>query len=528
MSILVAAVISMMHYEGDVPDDGNDYQEVEITVPAGTQEIEVAHTDGSDYTILDWGVWQEDGSFRGWGGGLTADATIGVTDSSRCYLPGPIVPGTWKVVIGKAQLDASGNHYAIDVTYRDSPTLASELRADYVPVTLSTERRWYKGDFHVHSIQSGDASATFEQIISLARSRGLDFVNFSDHNTVSQHALLAAIQPMYADFLFLRGAEITTYGGHGNAVGIHDYVDHRIGLNGRTIANVIDDVRAQGGVFIVNHPVLDLGTVCIGCNWQHVDDTPWDEVTGMEVLTGNFDLGVSLFYNRAVALWDKELDAGHRIAAIGGSDDHTAGMNEGGTGSPIGSPTTLVLADNLSEAAIIDALEHGRTMVDLAGPDAPVLDFKLGDHEIGDEVTGAGHLAFTVHITGGNGTFLHFFHDGVEDGDQITVDSDDFTTTIDRDPTKDPSRYRVQLDDQFGHPIVVTSHIYASGTPDGGGCCSTSRPGATPLLALLVYLKLAESIPWRWRRRRKLVRSNPASRAASDTEPFDRSITRIR
>ncbi|HET9990661.1 MAG TPA: CehA/McbA family metallohydrolase, partial [Kofleriaceae bacterium] len=274
--ILVAAVLSVMHYEGDVPAAGGDYQDVAIDVPAGTVEIAIAHTDGSDYTILDWGVWGPDG-YRGWGGGLTDDAIIGVEQSSRGYLPGAITPGTWTVVVGKAKLDTGGGHYSIDVTCSDTATLPVLPKAPYAAPMLSTERRWYRGDFHVHSIQSGDAGATFDEIVALAKTQGLDFANISDHNTVAQHALLSAIQPDHPDLLFLRGAEITTYGGHGNAVGISSYVDHRIGYNGRTIANMIGDVVAQGGIFIVNHPVLDLGTACIGCFWNHVDDTPWDQ-----------------------------------------------------------------------------------------------------------------------------------------------------------------------------------------------------------------------------------------------------------
>ena len=299
-----------MHYEGDVPAAGGDYQDVAFTVPAGTVEIEIAHTDGSDYTILDWGVWGPDG-FRGWGGGLTDDAIIGVDQSSRGYLPGAITPGTWTVVIGKAKLDVGGGHYSIDVTCRDAATLPvaaegrvrpgravarSPLVQGRLPRPLDAERRRRAR----RSIRSS----------TLATSRGLDFANISDHNTVAQHALLAAIQPDHPDLLFLRGAEITTYSGHGNAVGISSYVDHRIGYNGRTIADIIDDVNAQGGIFIVNHPVLDLGTACIGCEWKHVDDTPWDEVTGLEVMTGNFDIGINAFYPRAIALWDMELDAG--------------------------------------------------------------------------------------------------------------------------------------------------------------------------------------------------------------------------
>jgi len=481
-AIFVAAVLSTMHYEGDVPAAGGDYQDVAIAVPAGTAEITIAHTDGSDYTILDWGVWGPDG-YRGWGGGLTDDAVIGVEQSSRGYLPGAITPGTWTVVIGKAKLDTGGGHYSIDVTCTDTPTLAVLPKAAYAAPMLATERKWYRGDFHVHSTQSGDAGATFDEIIALAKSQGLDFANISDHNTVAQHALLSAIQPAHPDLLFLRGAEITTYGGHGNAVGISSYVDHRIGYNGRTIANVISDVNAQGGIFIVNHPVLDLGTACIGCQWAHVDDTPWDQVTGLEVLTGNFDIGINAFYPRAIALWDKELDAGNKIAAIGGSDDHTAGMNESSTGSPIGEPTTLVLADNLSEAAIIDALKHGRTQVDLQGPGAPTVDFHFTQDdgtaaEIGDDVmTTKSSLAFPVHITSGNGTFLQLWIDGAKAGDQVPVTSDDFTTTFRADGTGQPHRYRIQLINDINQPIVVTSHIYVTGVLPEDCACRTTSPG---------------------------------------------------
>src|SRR5262245_20794381 len=96
--------VATTHVEADVPAAGGDYVDVAFDVPTGTQEIRIAHSDGSDTDILDWGVWSPDG-FRGWGGGLTDDAVIGVDQSSRGYLPGPITPGTWTLVVGKAQLD---------------------------------------------------------------------------------------------------------------------------------------------------------------------------------------------------------------------------------------------------------------------------------------------------------------------------------------------------------------------------------------------------------------------------------------
>ncbi len=482
--LALLAVLSTMHYEADVAPTGGDYVDVPFVVPVGTVEIQISHTDGSDFVILDWGVWSPEG-FRGWGGGLEDDAIIGVAQSSRSYLAGPITAGTWTVSIGKAKVDpVTGGHYSIDVICRDNATLPVLPKAPFAPVVLSTERRWYRGDFHVHSEQSGDATATFAQIAALAQSRGLDFVNLSDHNTSSQLPLIAALQPSFPSFLFLRGAEITTYQGHGNSVGTTGYVDHRIGFSGRTIGAVLDEVAAQNAVFIVNHPALELGGACIGCSWKH--DIDWAKVAGIEVLTGKWDLTERLFTPGALAMWDAALDGGARIAAIGGSDDHRAGTGTGTTDTPLGSPTTLVLADNLSEAAILDGIRAGRTIVQLRGPDDPLVEFTLGDAQIGDTVAGAIEAAqLRVHITGGAGNFAQLWRDGIK-ATQVEITSEDFTHTF-ADETEGSHRYRIELINDSNNRIVITSHIYATVVPGGCGCAA-SGPVGSGLLALLVAL----------------------------------------
>jgi hypothetical protein len=517
MLLALATVLSTTLYEGDVPAAGGDYADVAFVVPAGTQEIRIAHSDGSATDILDWGVWSPDG-FRGWGGGLTDDAVIAIDQSSRGYLPGPITPGTWTLVIGKALLSAAGGHYTVTVTCADAESLPVLPTAPFSAVVVHPERRWYKGDFHVHSSQSGDASASFDEIALLAKQRGLDFVNLSDHNTSSQHALQAAYLASHPDLLLLRGAEITTYEGHGNAVGLTGYVDHRIGYAGRTITGVLDDVAAQGAIFIVNHPKLDLGNACIGCAWHHAD-TDWTKVTGLELITGNWEIGVNAFVPQVLAMWDGLLDQGFRIAAIGGSDDHTAGRNEGSTGSPVGSPTTLVLADNLSEAAIVDAVRHGRTIVQLRGPDDPRLDVTLATRagaaaEIGDDVDGIAHVALAVHVQGGDGTFAQVWRDGVMLDPQRAITGDDATVTFDDVPGAGDFRYRVELVDGGGSRIVVTSHFYVHAVTGGAGCgcgatgdlapdlASGIASGLVPVLVLLV--------PWRRRRRARRSAAPPA------------------
>jgi hypothetical protein len=505
MVISLAAVLSTMHYEADVPRAGGDYVDVAFEVPAGTREIQIQHSDGSAGDILDWGVWSP-GGFRGWGGGLTDDAVIAVDQSSRGYLPGPIAPGAWTVVVGKAQLGAAGGHYAIDVTCLDTESLPVQPRAAFTPVVVAAERRWYKGDFHVHSRESGDASASLDDIAGLARQRGLDFVNLSDHNTTSQHALAAAYLAAHPGLLLLRGAEITTYAGHGNAVGIHDYVDHRIGDHGRTIGGVLDDVAAQGAIFIVNHPELDLGTACIGCAWRHAD-TDWSKVAGMEVITGNWDVGVAAFVPQVLARWDGLLDQGYRIAAIGGSDDHTAGHGSGPTASPIGSPTTRVLAEALSEAAILDAIRHGRTIVQLRGPDDPLVDVAIetrggGAAEIGDDVAGLDRVKLAIHVTGGAGMLAQVWRNGVQLAPQLPVTGDDVALAFEDAPGAGAFRYRVQLVTAGNQPVVITSHIYVQAV-DGssGGCAATGGAGGPIGLAALAAIRGAR------RRRRAAISS---------------------
>lgn len=52
------------------------------------------------------------------------------------------------------------------------------------PVTrvAGRERRWYRGDCHIHSVHS-DGELTPQQLAVGARAAGLDFIATTDHNT---------------------------------------------------------------------------------------------------------------------------------------------------------------------------------------------------------------------------------------------------------------------------------------------------------------------------------------------------------
>jgi uncharacterized protein (TIGR03382 family) len=163
-------------------------------------------------------------------------------------------------------------------------------------------------------------------------------------------------------------------------------------------------------------------------------------------------------------------------------------MNEGTDGAPIGSPCSLVLADELSEAGILTGLQHQHTMANLRGPDDPPVEViahgKKGEQlTVGDDIDNLTGLE--VHVTGATGYFLQLWRDG-ENIAQIQVKKDDFTHTFTDKASSADHRYRVQLIDDTNRPVVITSHIYAHGVAEAGGGCSAGGGGvgAFPLVGL--------------------------------------------
>jgi MYXO-CTERM domain-containing protein len=153
-----------------------------------------------------------------------------------------------------------------------------------------------------------------------------------------------------------------------------------------------------------------------------------------------------------------------------------------------------VLADNLSEAAIIDAIRHGRTIVNLHGPDDPAVEFTArgkggATAQIGDDVSGVAEATLDIHVTGGSGDFVDLMRDGVK-VQHVAVTTDDFKRTL-TDGTAGPHRYRVQLIDPANRPLVITSHIYIDAAGAEAGCgCSSSNPGGSGVLVLVGLLAL--------------------------------------
>jgi hypothetical protein len=234
-------------------------------------------------------------------------------------------------------------------------------------------------------------------------------------------------------------------------------------------------VATPRATFSINHPALDLGDLCIGCAWSHTD-TQWDQVDGIEIQTGNADLTAALFTPRTIALWDMQEDAGHHLAAMGGSDDHRAGTETGSLPARIGSPTTMVLAEELSVDGIRNAVLFGKTVVRFHGVEDPMVELVAQDTqsdrraELGATLTEVGEVALVATITSGEGAVAELWKDGVQ-VETRAIEGE--VTRFVRPVSGEPERYRVEVT-RDGNRLTVTSHVYVDGDPalaPSGGCC---------------------------------------------------------
>ncbi len=347
-------------------------------VPVGTARIDVetTFTDGDRGTALEFGLY-DPVRFRGASRFSKSRFFISRTAATASYSAGEVQSGKWRLLIGVPSIrEGVTSRYNVRIKLTpegpDQPPV-SELRDG--PAVQGP--RWYQGDLHTHTMHSdgfgcadgrgGAGPCAVHQVIDAAVRRGLDFVGVTDHNTTSHHQDLATLQLQHDRLLLLRGQEVTSFYGHANVFGTSEIVDFRIGHPGVTAATVFAQARALGGLLSVNHPARETGEKCTGCGWS-APNTDWSQVEALEVLNMFTVTGPTA----GEPFWHARLNEGHRITGVGGSDDHGAATR---AGSAVGTPTTVIQADALSEAALLRGIRAGRVYIKVRGPEGPDVEF---------------------------------------------------------------------------------------------------------------------------------------------------------
>ncbi|MEA4945571.1 MAG: CehA/McbA family metallohydrolase [Propionicimonas sp.] len=321
------------------------YHRLPFEVPAGSRSLSVRLSFDPSLGGIDLGCEGADG-WRGWSGGARTDYVIGTDEATTGYLPGPLEPGEWQVVLGLHRVPARGVPVEVEIAVpADRPVVAPPQVAPAVRRLRGSDRglpaepglTWYAGDFHGHTLHS-DGELPIGGLAALAVASGLDFMAVTDHNTVSHHAHLPAEGARHGIAL-LPGQEVTTHRGHANAFGDIGWIDFR-----QPALEWVRTVAARGGTLSINHPISG------DCSWLH----------RLPQRPAAVELWHATWYRELISTaplaWFTTWPAGATL--IGGSDTHLVREPQ----RP-GTPTTWVAAEEPTAEAILAGLAAGRTAI---------------------------------------------------------------------------------------------------------------------------------------------------------------------
>ena len=268
---------------------------------------------------------------RGWSVNLnrTKQILLAEEQASYGYLAAPLQAGIWNIVLGNSRFHTS--HILV------------ELELEMLPC----QARLLRGDIHGHSLYS-DGVHSIETKLQMAKENNLDFLAFSDHNSICQNFCL----PLNPDVLLLDSCEITTYNGHANIFG---YKEKRIPnfmcSSSAEVRTMLIELKQQGSYIQCNHPIR-IGDVA-GCQWDWDYDMPFDWI---EIWNGSWGANC----RETLKIWQSLLEQGRFLPAVANSDFHNINTKQQGY------PCNNVWANKKTQAEIYRAIAKGNNYLTAA------------------------------------------------------------------------------------------------------------------------------------------------------------------
>ena len=198
----------------------------------------------------------------------------------------------------------------------------------------------------------------------------------------------------------------------------------------------------------------------MGCGGSN-PSTDFSRIQAIEAVNGGLSEGPL----SGVPFWEARLNAGQRITAIGGSDNHNAPLDPARPGA-VGYPTTVVHAAALSQPAILAAIRAGHVFIDTTGSRDRTLEVTAMSGgrtaEMGDALAApaGAPIQVSVHVTHAAGGSLSIAGNGPrpELGGQAL--GDDETVAFEVSGASGPNWLRVDVRGPDGKLWLLGNPIY--------------------------------------------------------------------
>jgi len=191
-------------------------------------------------------------------------------------------------------------------------------------------------DFHVHSTFPGAALLGPWDLVLEARRQGIEAFALTPHNQIVSAKIGRWFARLVGGPTVIVGEEVRRLRYHLIAAGIEARIAPTV-----PAAEAIAEVHRQGGAAIAAHPIAEF--------WPAYSGAALAQLDGAEVMHPR------AFFEPRVRLELQQFLRRGGMTAIGSSDYHGIGA--------LGLPRTYVFATDASEAAILDAVRAGRTVV---------------------------------------------------------------------------------------------------------------------------------------------------------------------
>lgn len=272
------------------------------------------------------------------------------------------------------------------------------------PLLLLPQKRlnWYKGNTHTHTLNS-DGDSTPDEVVRWYRERGYNFLVLSDHNFLTSVEGLNALYGADEKFIVIRGEEVSdTFDKkpiHINGLNVERTVKPQ---GGKSVVEVlqrnVNAIREAKGVPHINHP--NYGWKITADDLKQVENYRLFEIYSGHPEVNNFGGGGKPGLEE---MWDAILSGGKLLYGIAVDDAHVF-KNPWNKNVPRpGQGWIFVRAEQLSSAAILEAMEKGDFY---ASTGVELTDYQVSDKSIAITINEERSSKYRVQFIGKNGRVI--------------------------------------------------------------------------------------------------------------------------